>query len=255
MYNTLFEETTRPVLKDNNATYTLSTFVKLDHVIPIFYEETIDGSKRLTFCFYYDNLDHKFKIQTYEYDILPRNYLDKESLIRAATLKQLEERTVVITDGYDIKRWANVEGDWFVKDHLNAMYDLIGDRPVAKAMRSLTNILNRMITPGDEVTEMARVLGRLNYSQIKAHSMKYIEINGSKRFYVPLQIKAQINSNCRDVLGKNRIGFSFPSSPVFIKENVVGFENINFVFTAKSLLSQYKLRHRLVDTVKQLVSG
>ncbi len=228
--------------------YTLSTFVAKDNVFPIFYEETIDGSvfNRISFCFYYDTTKKQFRVFKYVFD---------RATAKGVKAAELEKASFIVRNGKDFQKLLHVEENWFIRDHLAAMYQLFGDNPIAETMRSLSNILDRMIHRGTSAENM--------YVDIISHCapsradsmMRYYDTRNGKKFNMPINVKAVISPYVTNVLGKQPIfrDIQIPSCKVELhKDKVVGFENINFIFSANSLLKQYKVQHKVVDTVKAL---
>lgn len=240
------EELSGKQLEETEYLYTLSTFITTENVFPIFYEETLDGggfAEKVSFCFYYDSYKKEYKVLKYKFNRSNAGY--------GVKIEELEKATVTIVNGKKFRDLALSEDNWFIREHLIAMYKLFGDRPITKTMRNLSNILNRMIEVGS-INEL--YFGAL---KIKSQSfMKYYYTGSGKKFKIPLRMDVAIASNSKNVLGKqwnyNRKDI-LPACKVEIhNDKVVGFTDINFITSAQSLLKQYKIQHQFIDGIKQI---
>ena len=228
----------------------------------------------ILFCFYYD-------IDTNEYKVFAYKTRNLNEAGFGVPLNNFLKNVRVVKTGKDFKELANGTSDYFAKEHLNAMHLLFKNSDISKTMFKLTAILNRMIKPHGQ-PQLSHASTRDAHEDIGGYklyntpqdiptfSMHYRDNYNKfiRTFNIPISINVMKTGQHRDVLGKSirheyrtifergyMSGRRVDSSPAMTKVNlhykhVVGFDDINFIFTAESLLKQYKIRHRLVDTLK-----
>lgn len=260
----------------DDTRYTLDTFLTRMGIFPIFYEETYTSNHvgstdiaRHYFAFYYD-MDKKYKVLQYQ-------TADKYEAGSGVPLHKLQKNSTVVVNGQDLKDLKGKTSNSFHQEHLEAMYVLIGDKPIKKTMAALYNIMDRMVdypvvieNNGSEKTKKynkKEVLkqekeeyemykkgyilvkpptDKFNFKKVFFNSELRVR-NGYKyvRFNVPMP---ETTKGLTDVFGKNKgndVSMHF--------DKVVGFSNINFISTARQLIPQYKYSHQFIDWAKALM--
>ena len=220
-----------------NYRYSLGTFITLNFVLPVFYEENINPNvSRDYFCVFFDRVDSKFKVLMHT-----TNNFDRESSYGVKLSKLLESCTVV-THGDDFKELALKARTFFFRENLIAMEELFRGQNIRDFTRNTYRVLERCAKNSKTVY----VDGRHEITLFKPQptlKSDYYEFNS-----VVAPILKDINA-LRDVLGKTMTITPLPTTRVFTypEYETFGFTDINFLKTAKGLQAQYKLKHRIYD--------
>ena len=217
--------------------HSLSTFITLNFVLPIFYEENINPDlSREYFCLFFDRVDRKFKVLSY----VTSKFSSESSY--GVVLSKLLEHCKVVEKSEDFKELALKSHSFFAKEHNLAMEELFRGCSISGFMRNLYRVLQRCAA----YPKSASIDGRGDIKLFKATPLIKADYYSYRVMNVP--ICKDIRS-LRDILGKASTLGRLPTTRVMMYDNydVVGFSDINFIRTANALHSQYKLKHRIYD--------
>lgn len=216
--------------------YSLSTFITLDFVLPIFYEENINPDRtREYFCLFFDRIDKKFKVLSY----VTKKFGHEASY--GVQLSTLLDNCTVVEDSEDFKELALKSVTFFAREHALAMEELFRGYSIKSYMRQLYRVAQRC----SEHPKTVSVDGR-EYKLFSLSPMRKSDNYTYNTTIVPICKDIQA---FRDILGKSSSAGVMPTTRIFVYSDceVVGFMDINFIQTAKSLHSQYRFKHRLYD--------
>ena len=242
------------VVNDAEGTCDLSLFVRKKNIFSVFHEETYTAERgnRSYFCVYFDTHTSNFYTLMY----ITENTVEAGGAVPLSKLKKNSRITNSGADFVKFKRDTNSKFYTlpFFYENLEAMHQLFGDKPLKKTLSSLYHILRRMI---HEPVVLRDNNGehRTVYSGNTLFQPFHYEKDGYQTALFNVPIIPNI-STATDVLGKyDSLNVGIHSTPITISKNrIVLFENVNFIETAKTLLKQYKLTHRISDWFSDLRS-
>lgn len=216
--------------------YSLSTFITLDFVLPIFYEEnTKPDYTREYFCLFFDRTDKKFKVLSYVTEKSGRE------ASYGTQLSKLLDNCTVVEDSEDFKKLALESVTLFAREHALVMEKLFRGYSIKSYMRQLYRVIQRCSKHPKTVS----VDGR-EYEIFGLRPMRKSDNYTYHTTIVPICRSIQA---LRDILGKSSSVGTIPTTRIFVYSDcqVVGFMDVNFIQTAKSLLSQYRSKYGLYE--------
>lgn len=216
--------------------YSLSTFITLDFVLPIFYEENINPDRtREYFCLFFDRIDKKFKVLSY----VTKKFGHEASY--GVQLSTLLDNCTVVEDSEDFKELALKSVTFFAREHALTMEELFRGYSIKSYMRQLYKVVQRC----SEHPKTVSVDGR-EYELFSLSPMRKSDNYTYHTTIVPICRNIQA---LRDILGKSSSVGTMPTTRIFVYSDcqVVGFMDVNFIQTAKSLLSQYRSKCGLYE--------
>lgn len=211
----------------NKTIYTLDQFIFKQDIIPIFYEENIiDVRMREMICLFYSIKDGAYKILMYT-PTSPHEY--------KTTLAVLEKYTYTINRGTDFTKLA---------DSLQNLSDF---------MRQHLFLFNIMFKNRKYIAQTIKLLYKHFNANKNNKNNKKATING---FSVNIA-KANIFTDLfprRDIYGKYQN--DTPEILLYTDHEIISFGNINFVYTANSIIEQKSIISRIkifINRTKQKI--